>query len=79
MSIVDCHVHLYPPEVNRRPAPWAETHAETHWVTLCTRRRADGRAVQSFPGVRELLQAMDAAGVGRAVLLGWYWENAATC
>ena len=27
----------------------------------------------------ELLRAMDAAGISRAVLLGWYWEKPATC
>jgi predicted TIM-barrel fold metal-dependent hydrolase len=79
MSIVDCHVHLYPPAVNRDPAAWAEAHREQHWATLCTRRRADGQAVQSFPSVTGLLRAMDDAGVARAVLLGWYWEHPETC
>jgi predicted TIM-barrel fold metal-dependent hydrolase len=46
---------------------------------LCARRRRDGRPVQSLPSVDELLRTMDAAGVGRAVLLGWYWERAETC
>lgn len=79
MSITDCHVHLYPPAVNRHPAKWAAAHAEGHWAALCTRRRKDGRAVQSFPSVAELLRTMDAAGVSRALLLGWYWEHAETC
>jgi predicted TIM-barrel fold metal-dependent hydrolase len=35
--------------------------------------------VQEFPDVDELLRAMDAAGVERAVLLGWYWQKADTC
>jgi predicted TIM-barrel fold metal-dependent hydrolase len=79
MSIIDAHVHLYPPEANADPAGWAAARGEAHWATLCTRRRRDGRDVQGFPSVDELLREMDAAGVGRAVLLGWYWENAATC
>lgn len=79
MSVTDCHVHLYPPEVNRRPAAWAADHAEPHWAALCTRRRKNGQPVQGFPRVRELLRAMDAAGVGRAVLLGWYWETPGSC
>jgi predicted TIM-barrel fold metal-dependent hydrolase len=29
--------------------------------------------------VDQLLRDMDKAGVARAVLLGWYWENHATC
>lgn len=77
--IVDAHVHLYPPEVDRDPAGWAATRGERHWAVLCTRRRRDGRPVQSLPTVEQLLQAMDLAGVNRAVLQGWYWENPDTC
>ena len=63
--------------MNRDPAGWAAAHREPHWAQLCLRRRGDGSPVQTFPGPDELLRAMDAAGVGRALLLGWYWENAA--
>ena len=35
--------------------------------------------VQGFPATDELLREMDAAGVARAVLLGWYWERPETC
>lgn len=79
MRIIDAHVHLYPPEVNLTPAAWAEAHGERHWATLCTRVRKNGQPVQGFPGVAELLRDMDAAGIERAVLLGWYWENHDTC
>ncbi len=79
MSIIDAHVHLYPPEANADPVGWATARREGHWATLCTRRRKDGRMVQTFPSVDGLLHELDAAGVARAVLLGWYWENAATC
>ena len=79
MRIIDSHVHLYPSELNRDPAAWAAKHGEAHWATLCTRRRADGRAVQTFPSVDDLIREMDRAGVERAVLLGWYWEKPATC
>ena len=77
--VIDSHVHLYSPELNADPAGWAAAHGEPHWGTLATRSRKNGRPVQSFPGVDELLTAMDAAGVGRAVLLGWYWEKPETC
>jgi predicted TIM-barrel fold metal-dependent hydrolase len=77
--IIDCHVHLYPPELNRDPAAWAAAQGERHWATLCTRVRRDGRAVQAFPSVDELLREMDRAGVASAVLQGWYWEKPATC
>jgi predicted TIM-barrel fold metal-dependent hydrolase len=77
--IIDAHVHLYPPEVDLDPAGWAAKAGERHWAVLCTRRRRDGRPVQSLPTVDELLRTMDAAGISRAVLLGWYWEKPETC
>lgn len=77
--IIDAHVHLYPPEVARDPAGWARAAGESHWTTLCTRVRRDGRPVQTFPSADELLREMDTAGVARAVLLGWYWEKPETC
>ena len=79
MRIIDAHVHLYPPEVDADPAAWAEQQGERHWAVLCTRKRRDGRPVQTLPTVAQLLAAMDAAGVERSVLLGWYWENPETC
>lgn len=79
MRIIDAHVHLYPPEVNRSPVAWAEAQGERHWSTLCTRVRKNGRAVQGFPSVDELLRDLDAAGIERAVLQGWYWEKHDTC
>lgn len=80
MPVIDAHVHLYPPAVNRDPAGWATAHDEPHWALMCARvRKTTGRPVQGFPSVEELLRDMDAAGVDRAVLLGWYWEKPATC
>lgn len=79
MPILDAHVHLYPPDVNRDPAGWAATYGEAHWATLCTRVRKNGRPVQAFPSVDELLRNMDSAGIERAWLLGWYWERPSSC
>jgi predicted TIM-barrel fold metal-dependent hydrolase len=77
--IIDAHVHLYPPEAGREPAAWAALHGEAHWAALSTRLRKNGRPVQGFASVDHLLRDMDAAGVAKAVLLGWYWEKHATC
>jgi uncharacterized protein len=77
--IIDAHVHLYPPEAGREPTAWAALHGEAHWAALSTRQRKNGRPVQGFASVDHLLRDMDAAGVAKAVLLGWYWENHATC
>lgn len=79
MRIIDAHVHLYPPEVNADPAGWSAAHREPHWAELSTRRRRDGRPVQGFPSLAELLRTLDAAGIERAVLQGWYWENHDSC
>lgn len=79
MSVIDAHVHLYPPQANRDPAAWAASMSEPHWAVMCARQRKNGRPVQAFPSVDELLREMDGAGVERAVLLGWYWNHAATC
>jgi len=79
MPLIDAHIHLYPEVVNRDPVAWGAAHDEPHWATLCTRKRKNGQAVQVFPDVDELLLSMDAAGVTRAVLLGWYWERPESC
>jgi predicted TIM-barrel fold metal-dependent hydrolase len=79
VEIIDAHVHLYPLAANGDPAGWAIAHGEAHWAQLCTRRRKDGRPVQEFPSLDDLLRDMDKAGIGRAVLLGWYWERPETC
>lgn len=79
MSTIDAHIHLYPEEVNRDPVEWSNARSETHWATLCTRIRKDGKAVQDFPSVTELLKDMDEAGVERVVLQGWYWQWPETC
>lgn len=79
MRIIDAHVHLYPPEVGRDPVAWAAARGEPHWAVLCTRRRRGGQPVQTFPAIDQLLRDMDASGVDKAVLLGWYWQQPATC
>ena len=77
--VIDAHVHLYPPEINADPAGWAGEHDEPQWALLATRVRRGGRPVQSFPSAAELLQALDAAEIDRAVLQGWYWHHPAAC
>jgi len=79
MALTDHHVHLYPDAVNRDPAAWAAAAGEPHWARLCTRHRRDGSPVQEFPDLATLLRDLDAAGIARAVLLGWYWEHPASC
>lgn len=75
IPVIDAHVHLYPPEASADPAAWAAHQGEAHWSTLVTRRRKDGRPVQAFPSLDELLAMMDRDGVARVILLGWYWNR----
>lgn len=77
-GIVDAHVHLYPVEASTDPAAWAAKMHEPLWGALVTPQ--PGRRVQQgWADADRLLRDMDAAGVERAILLGWYWQRHATC
>lgn len=75
--IIDCHTHCYPDEVAAQPREWAEARGELHWAELVA--PTDRRSIQDWAGPDKFIDAMDEAGVDRAVLLGWYWENESTC
>jgi len=78
MGIVDCHVHLFPDAAAADPTGWAAARGENRWARMVA-PRPDGRNVQGWAGVDRMLRDMDAAGIERAVLQGWYWERPATC
>lgn len=78
MPIIDCHTHAYPKEVIADPLKWADTHKELHWKELVV-STPQKQSLQGWADVEEFIQAMEAAGVDKAVLLGWYWENIETC
>jgi hypothetical protein len=78
-GVIDAHTHAYPPEIFADPAAWARARGELRWAALVG-PRADGKpSLQGFADRRQMLRAMDAAGVERCVLLGWYWEHHLTC
>ncbi len=77
--IIDCHVHLYPDEAIADPAAWAAARGEARWAAMVGPRGDGGASLQGWANEDRLLRDMDAAGVDRAVLLGWYWEKPATC
>ncbi len=70
--IIDAHTHCYPPETAADPVAWGTARGERHWVELVT------RGPQGWATREAMLAEMDAHGVDRAVLAGWYWENQAT-
>ena len=73
-GIIDSHVHRYPPEVIADPAAWANAHNEPYWAKLVA---PDG--LQGWADKDRMLRDMDAAGIEKAVIQGWYWENQSTC
>lgn len=77
MKIIDSHSHCYPAELARQPRAWAEANDEPHWADLVA--PLDRPSIQGWATIEQTLAAMDAAGVEKTVLLGWYWENEATC
>lgn len=70
--IIDSHVHCYPAEVIADPARWGSDRGEWHWLELVT------KGPQGWADPESLIRTMDAEGVERVVLQGWYWQNPAT-
>ncbi len=75
--VIDCHVHRYPPEVFVDPAAFANPLSEKHWLRLVASEKEP--SIQGWADRETMLADMDDGGVGKAVLLGWYWENPETC
>lgn len=75
--IIDCHTHCYPEEIAANPRNWAEARRELHWADLVAPK--ERKTIQDWADPEKFLAEMDRAGVDRAVLLGWYWQNEATC
>jgi predicted TIM-barrel fold metal-dependent hydrolase len=68
--IIDAHVHVVPPRVQRNVAATASTDA---WFAAC---HAGGRRMAT---VASLLAAMDAGGIDRAVCFTWPFADHALC
>ncbi len=68
---------MYAPEVTADPRGWAEARSEFGWAELAA--PASGPRIQGWSDIDTLLADMDAAGVEKAVLLGWYWDRLETC
>lgn len=77
MSIVDCHIHMYPADVINDPRAWGTAKNEPWW-TYCV-DPPHQPTLQGWATVDRLLRDMDAAGVERCIMLGWYWEHQETC
>jgi predicted TIM-barrel fold metal-dependent hydrolase len=75
--VIDSHVHAYPGEIRRDPAGWARQANERYWASLHL-SSPERDSLQDWCGPGETVARMDRAGVDRAVLVGWYWEHAAS-
>jgi predicted TIM-barrel fold metal-dependent hydrolase len=75
--MIDAHIHAFPPELSADPWAWARQHDERHWAeTVAPMGR---RSLQGWADADDCLRAMDAAGIEKSLLLGWYWQQEATC
>lgn len=75
--IIDSHTHLFPHGAVADPREYALSRKEIFWGALMVPE--SGRSLQGWVSPEEMLHAMDESGIERTVLMGWYWEHAATC
>ena len=79
MKTIDSHTHFYPEFVAARPVEWAHSAGENYWALLVGKRPDGRKSLQGFPSEKKFLCDMDKAGVERAIIQGWYWQNSGTC
>ena len=69
-EIWDVHVHLFPEDVERN---WARYAEKDSWFGALTRE--GGGVREAWCTVEEALAAADAAGIWGLVMQGWYWND----
>lgn len=69
--IIDAHTHLFSPDVIAHRARYAER--DPFFGQLYS------GPVARMVGAKDLIAAMDAAGVDQAIVTGWCWQNHADC
>jgi predicted TIM-barrel fold metal-dependent hydrolase len=75
--MIDAHTHCFPPEISDNITQWANTYNEPHWLKLVAPENRP--SLQGWASKEAMIEAMDAANISQSILLGWYWENKATC
>lgn len=75
--MIDAHTHFFAEEIVRAPHAWAQARSEHHWAS--TVLSGYPHTLQAWPTARAFVEAMDTAGIEKAALLGWYWEQQETC
>jgi predicted TIM-barrel fold metal-dependent hydrolase len=75
--MIDAHIHAFPPQLSLDSWSWARERNELHWAATVA---PTGRnSLQGWANAGDCLRAMDAAGIEKSILLGWYWQQAVTC
>lgn len=75
--MIDGQIYFFPPELARNPKGWAEKWKEPHWLRLVAPENKP--SLQGWAcSAQAIISAMDAAGIEKAVLHGWYWQNPET-
>lgn len=75
--MIDAHTHCFPPEISKDVHAWAEKYKEPHWLQLVAPKGK--QSLQGWASLEMTLRAMDRAGIEKSILLGWYWQQKATC
>jgi len=74
---IDFHVHAFPKDLETRIAQFSAEFKEPFFERLML--PAKGKSLQGWVSEMEMLNHMDAAGIEKVVLQGWYWQNIETC
>ncbi len=77
--MIDAHTHFFPQNVAENKRHWANARGESYWFKLVDDRPDGKMSLQGFPSEEKFIADMDEAGVERAIIQGWYWENVETC
>ena len=70
---IDFHVHTFPKDLETRISQFSAEFKEPFFERLML--PAKGKSLQGWVSEMEMLNHMDAAGIEKVVLQGWYWQN----
>lgn len=72
-GIIDVHTHLFPPEIYKN---WVHYAKKDAWFEKLTKTPVSGKGVlEAWADEKETLACMDAAGVEKIIMQGWYFND----
>ncbi len=72
--IIDIHTHFFPKENLEGKL---RAFNEDYWLNLLFPK--EGKSLQDLPSQEEFIEAMDEAGIDKAVIMGAYWQSWQAC